>query len=82
MIERPPFDPEAHLAAHGVRCETCVLDHPDERSGEELLERTENMGASLLVMGAWGRTRASELLLGGATRHVLQAAALPVFLRH
>jgi nucleotide-binding universal stress UspA family protein len=82
MIEPPDFDPEAHLAAHAVRFETCVMEHPDERSGDEILERAVDMGAGLLVMGAWGRTRTSELLLGGATRHVLQAATLPVFLRH
>lgn len=82
MIEPPAFDAEAHLAAHGIAFETCVMDHPDERSGEEILARATDMGAGLLVMGAWGRTRTSELLLGGATRHVLQAATLPVFLRH
>lgn len=82
MIEAPAFDPAAHFAAHGVHHESCMMDHPDERSGEELLARATAMGAGLLVMGAWGRTRASELLLGGATRHVLADATLPVFLRH
>lgn len=82
MIDAPAFDPGAHLAAHGVRHEHCMLDHPDERSGEELLARATDMRANLLVMGAWGRPRASELLLGGATRHVLAHAPLPVFLRH
>ncbi|HET7843289.1 MAG TPA: universal stress protein, partial [Xanthomonadales bacterium] len=82
MVEPPAFDAEVHLAGHGVRVETCVMDHPDERSGAEILARATDMRAGLLVMGAWGRTRTSELLLGGATRHVLQAAKLPVFLRH
>jgi nucleotide-binding universal stress UspA family protein len=82
MIEPPPFDPAAHLAAHGVAFEHCMLDHPDERSGEELLARAEAARANLLVMGAWGRARASELVLGGATRHVLAAARLPVLFRH
>ena len=35
-------------------------------------------GADLLVMGAYGHTRLRELVFGGATRHVLRAATLPV----
>jgi nucleotide-binding universal stress UspA family protein len=34
--------------------------------------------AGLLVMGAYGHTRLRELVFGGATRHVLRAAPLPV----
>jgi nucleotide-binding universal stress UspA family protein len=82
MVEPPPFDPAAHFAAHGVQHERCLLDQPDERSGEEILARADAMGATLLVMGAWGRSRASELLLGGATRHVLATARMPVLFRH
>jgi nucleotide-binding universal stress UspA family protein len=40
------------------------------------------MGADLLVMGAYGRSRFSEWALGGATRQVLNRAHLPVFMRH
>lgn len=39
-------------------------------------------GAELLVMGAYGCSRFSEWVLGGATRHVLAWAKLPVLLRH
>jgi nucleotide-binding universal stress UspA family protein len=33
-------------------------------------------------MGAYGRTRFSEWVFGGATRYVLTEAPLPVFMRH
>jgi nucleotide-binding universal stress UspA family protein len=33
-------------------------------------------------MGAYGRTRFSEWMFGGATRHVLTEASLPVLMRH
>jgi nucleotide-binding universal stress UspA family protein len=36
----------------------------------------------LLVMGAYGHTRARERLLGGATRTMLQSMTLPVLLSH
>lgn len=38
--------------------------------------------ANLLVMGGYGHSRLREFVLGGATRGVLQAPALPTFLSH
>ena len=38
--------------------------------------------ADLLVMGAWGRSRLSELAMGGVTRWMLRNASLPLFLAH
>ena len=40
--------------------------------------RLQRIGADLLVMGAYGHARLRELVFGGATRHVLRAATLPV----
>lgn len=51
-------------------------------AGRQMLEDAKTMHSDLLVMGAWGRPRLSELLLGGATRHVLEKAQLPVLLAH
>jgi nucleotide-binding universal stress UspA family protein len=47
-----------------------------------LLSRAADDGADLLVMGAYGRSRLSELVLGGATRHILQHMTLPVLFSH
>ena len=51
---------------------------PDAKAGEIMLGEAEREGADLLVMGAYGHTRLRELIFGGATRHVLRDAALPV----
>lgn len=51
-------------------------------TGEALLDQAHAMRADLLVMGAWGHSRLSELILGGTTRHVLQHAQLPVLMAH
>jgi Universal stress protein UspA and related nucleotide-binding proteins len=51
-------------------------------AGKSLLREAREMNADLLVMGAWGRSRLSELILGGATRHVLENTHLPVLLAH
>jgi nucleotide-binding universal stress UspA family protein len=38
--------------------------------------------ANLLVMGAFGHSRMLEFILGGATRSVLSAPPVPVFISH
>ncbi|HTW29720.1 MAG TPA: universal stress protein [Acetobacteraceae bacterium] len=50
--------------------------------GEALLAEAHRIGADLLVMGAYGRGRMTELLLGGATADLLRAADLPILMRH
>ena len=47
-----------------------------------LLDAALGAAANLLVMGAYGRTRFSEWVFGGATRSLLRDAPFPVFLRN
>jgi nucleotide-binding universal stress UspA family protein len=54
------------------------VDEPDGNAGEALLAQAAAQGADLLVMGAYGHTRLREMVFGGATRHALRRAALPV----
>src|SRR6266481_37907 len=54
----------------------------DIAPGEVLLSRAADLGADLLVIGAYGHSRVRELLLGGATRSILQSMPLPVLMSH
>jgi len=47
-----------------------------------LLSRAADLGADLLVMGAYGHSRVRELLLGGATRSILASMTIPVLMSH
>ncbi|WP_029001383.1 universal stress protein [Azohydromonas australica] len=70
------------LLRHGVDV-TCSREAAAEgQVGEDLLSRTADLNADLLVMGCYGHTRARELLLGGATRTVLASMTLPVLMAH
>ena len=51
-------------------------------TGEELDRLALERGADLLVMGAFRHSRLRQLVLGGATRSVLDAPRLPVLLSH
>lgn len=68
------------LERQGVTVQQRRSFHPGEDAGARLLLEAETMGADLLVMGAWGRSRISELVLGGTTHYVLSHTHLPLLL--
>ncbi len=80
--EVPGADLSLHLARHGVKATIERTVSADVPAGEVLLSRAADLGADLLVMGAYGHSRARELLLGGVTRTLLQSMTLPVLMSH
>src|SRR5690606_6276456 len=68
----PGADISLYLARHGVNAEATQVFAEDIDVGAMLLSRAADLGSDLLVMGAYGRSRLTELVLGGATRHILQ----------
>jgi nucleotide-binding universal stress UspA family protein len=71
-----------HLARHSVHAEVQVSEALGRGAGDALVERCAAFRADLLVMGAFGRPRAAQLQLGGATRTILARAAIPTLLSH
>ncbi|MBS0383406.1 MAG: universal stress protein [Proteobacteria bacterium] len=78
----PPFNIRAYLEHRGITVEQRMVAAKRDDVGTVLLEEAMRFRADLLVMGAYGRTRFSEWMLGGATRHVLAWSDIPVLLRH
>ncbi len=68
----------AHLKDHGVAAEPESSEARDVDVGDALLNVAATRGSDLLVMGAYGHSRLSEMVFGGATRHLLQHMTLPV----
>ncbi len=71
-----------YLVRHGVRAEVIVLARTLPRVSDVLARHLRDVNADLLVMGAYGHSRLREAILGGATRDMLEAAEVPVFLAH
>jgi nucleotide-binding universal stress UspA family protein len=73
----------AYLRCHGIGATAQVVT-PESRSvGDTLLAAGAEHEAGLMVMGAYSHSRLREMLLGGATRHILKnASARPVLLAH
>jgi len=80
--ELPGADISLHLARHGVKATIERTVSAGVPAGEVLLSRAADLGADLLVIGAYGHSRMRELLLGGATRSILQSMTVPVLMSH
>jgi nucleotide-binding universal stress UspA family protein len=80
--EVPGADLAHYLARHGVKANAAVDAAPEVAIGERILTRAADTDADLIVMGAYGRSRLSELVLGGATRSLLAAMTVPVLMAH
>ena len=80
--EVPGADIALHLARHGVRAEVASVNTDDVRVDDMLLSRAADAGADLIVMGGYGHSRLGELMLGGATRHLLRQITVPVLMSH
>jgi nucleotide-binding universal stress UspA family protein len=70
------------LGRHGVTATAQALQPGSGDIGAALLAEAGRLGASLLVLGAYGHSRARELIFGGVTRHALQHAGIPLLLTH
>lgn len=78
---QPEFELQRWLAERVAHAEWRPLAR-ERQGGAAILAAARDCDAELLVMGAYGRSRAAEWLLGGVTRDVLQQAQLPVLMRH
>jgi nucleotide-binding universal stress UspA family protein len=79
----PGADIALVLARHGVKAEVAELDGIDDVPvGEMLLSRVSQLCADLVVMGAYGHSRWQELVMGGATRSMLEFMTVPVLMSH
>lgn len=78
----PAADIALHLARHGVKAEAAHTVAKDIPDGEALLSYAADIGVDLLVAGAYGHSRAREMVFGGVTRTLLHEMTVPVFLSH
>ncbi|WP_188055928.1 universal stress protein [Sphingosinithalassobacter sp. CS137] len=71
-----------HLARHEIAAECVEIAADGKNAGAALLDHAAQVGADLLVAGAFGHSRMREFILGGATRSLIAAPTLPVLLSH
>jgi len=84
--ERPTLAPDTSIAAalarHGIKPSVHTSAPTDIGVGDEILSRLADLGADLLVMGAYGHSRMRELVFGGATRSISRHMTVPTLFSH
>jgi nucleotide-binding universal stress UspA family protein len=70
------------LARHGISAIARHVTARDRMPGEVFLEEARAIGADLMVKGAYTQSRLRQMIFGGATRHIIMEATMPVILAH
>ncbi|HEY0838165.1 MAG TPA: universal stress protein [Azospirillum sp.] len=80
--DAPGADIARHLSRHGTRVEATHIATSEVEPGDMMLNTIADESCDLVVMGAYGRSRLRELVLGGMTRYMLQHMTVPVLMSH
>jgi len=75
-------DAARYLKRNGIAAEAREISSDGRGGGEAILAEAANLGADLLIKGAYTHSRLRQLIFGGATSHILSQAELPVFMAH
>ncbi|EAQ35209.1 Universal stress protein, UspA [Nitrobacter sp. Nb-311A] len=71
-----------HLARHDIKVRVETIPAVDMDVANTILRHIAGGSTSLLVMGGYGHSRLREFVFGGATRGMLSAMTVPVFMSH
>jgi nucleotide-binding universal stress UspA family protein len=72
----------AYLDRHGIAADLHHYGDEPRNIGDYILSSAADLNADMLVMGGYSHSRARELILGGATRAVLESMTVPVLMVH
>jgi nucleotide-binding universal stress UspA family protein len=70
------------LMRNGIAAKTQQIRAGDRSVGAAILDQCNELGADLLLKGAYTHSRLRQMIFGGATSHILGAAELPVIMAH
>jgi nucleotide-binding universal stress UspA family protein len=81
---RPPpgSDMAESLRRHGIEATAESLPSGGINPAEVVVAKGRELGAGMVVMGAYGHSRIREFVLGGATRHALANITIPLLMSH
>lgn len=71
-----------HLQRNGINASASTVAQHNNSVGEAILQECVALGADLLFKGAYTQSRLRQMIFGGATRHILAHAKVPVVMAH
>jgi nucleotide-binding universal stress UspA family protein len=72
----------SHLVRHGISANSRTFKADQRPAGEIILDEAGDLGADLVLKGAFTRSRLRQVVFGGTTQHILDFAMVPVLLAH
>jgi nucleotide-binding universal stress UspA family protein len=81
-VQLSPEDLRVYLARHDGRADIRTFRSRATEVAEGLLATAAEVGADVLVIGAYGHSRRRELLMGGVTQHIIEHTRVPVLMVH
>jgi nucleotide-binding universal stress UspA family protein len=69
-----------YLQRNGIKAQLTTVGLEGRTTGEAILAVARSLGCDLLVKGAYTQSRLRQMIFGGATRHILAHATLPVLM--
>jgi nucleotide-binding universal stress UspA family protein len=83
MVPGPTANDAAiHLRRNGINAEALNVEAGRRTAGEAVLEEAEKLNADMLIKGAYTRSRIRQMIFGGITNYILDAAEMPVLMCH
>lgn len=73
---------EERLRRHGVKVEAAPRQRSGRSVADDLQRAADDLGAGLIVAGAYGQPRLRELVLGGVTSELISESSHYVFFSH
>lgn len=88
-VEPGPDEPDQtvsdlkdYFARRWIKTSFELIANSELTPAEAVLARASDLGADLIVMGAYGHSRTREMVLGGMTRDILREMTVPVLMSH
>ncbi|MGO4550427.1 universal stress protein [Lysobacter sp. 2RAF19] len=78
----PAFDLDRFAKRHRLPIERAMFATDRDTTGGALLGAAMAANVDLLVMGAFGHSRAREWIIGGVSRHMLGHSPIPLLMHH
>ena len=69
-----------YLQRNGIAAEPMKVELGGKNTGQAILAAAQSLDCDLLIKGAYTQSRLRQMIFGGATRHVLENADVPVLL--
>ncbi|MGF1593341.1 MAG: universal stress protein [Kiloniellaceae bacterium] len=71
-----------YLETHGATCTVQGFERGNQSVPKLLVDSAKKAGADCLLMGAYGKSRQREMILGGVTQYMVDHADMPILLMH